>query len=223
MHLKGATRFGGLVTLVGVAAIVAAGCGISSGDVGSASVTSVTGVVTTTTTQPPTTVPAKTASPTTVPPTTVPPTTAPPTTAPPTTAPPTTAPPTTTPPTTTPPTTFPATPTSVVTLTNPDDLSVALEQAAQQLMGMNDPSATDVQAFINWYHAQEVAFETGQSNVEPPTPADGADYWIRQQYPEQVAANNYLGAYNVIQCMIASGGIAGCAATTTTNWLLGPG
>jgi hypothetical protein len=121
--------------------------------------------------------------------------------------------PTTTPPTTVPSSTIPYTP--VVALTNPGDLYYSLEQAAQQLIGMNvnQPGLND---FIAWYHQQQTAYQTGQTDISPAAPYDAAVAWIDQNYPTQVLANRYLNDANAINCMIKTGRSGPCPASPAT-------
>ena len=104
----------------------------------------------------------------------------------------------------------PATEAPVVTLTNPEDLNYALEREAQQLMGMNVTNESDVQAFINWYHSQEIAFQTHETNVEPPTTFAAARTWIMDNYRTQVEAYGFLQAGSAVNCMIQNGGPGPC-------------
>jgi hypothetical protein len=94
----------------------------------------------------------------------------------------------------------------VVILTNPIDLTVDLQQAAQQLIGQNDTNQANVQAFVDSYHHQETAFQTGQTNVQPATPQAAAQAWINQYFPTQVEANRFLQDSNAIDCMIKNDG-----------------
>lgn len=115
----------------------------------------------------------------------------------------------------------PVTSERVVSLTNPEDLYYALEQTAQQLMGGNDADHANVDAFIAWYHQQEAAFQTGQTNVEPPTPRAAAQYWINTYFPTQVEGNNFLKVNGAITCMIQNSGPGPCptsGSTPTTMW-----
>jgi hypothetical protein len=120
-----------------------------------------------------------------------------------------TIPPTTSPPTTNPPTTI----TPVVALTNPDDLYAALEQAAQQLMGMNVNQA-GLDSFIAWYHQQQTGYQTGQTGITPAAPYDAAIAWINKNYPTQVLAYRYLNDANAINCMIRDAGPGPCPTAT---------
>jgi hypothetical protein len=104
----------------------------------------------------------------------------------------------------------------VVILTSPDDLYLALEQAAQQLMGMNDTNQANINAFVAWYHGQQTAFQTGRSNIEPPSPPAAAEVWINSYFPTRVEANRFLQDANSIDCMIQSGHPGPCPDTTTT-------
>jgi hypothetical protein len=83
-------------------------------------------------------------------------------------------------------------------------------------MGMNDPSQPDIQAFIANYQSDETAYQTGQTNVEPPIPQVAATAWIDTHYPIQVAANEYLSLANAVNCMIRNGGTP-CPDSPTTG------
>jgi hypothetical protein len=98
----------------------------------------------------------------------------------------------------------------IVNLTNPADLYYALEQAAQQQMGRNDIDQADINAFIASYHEQETAYQTGQTDIQPPSAYGAAVTWIDDHYPTQVAANRFLNDSNAINCMIQDGGPGPC-------------
>jgi hypothetical protein len=104
----------------------------------------------------------------------------------------------------------------VVALTNPEDLDLALQQTAQQLKSMDDTNQSNINAFIGWNHSQETAFQTGQSNINPPTPEAAAYVWINKYFPTQIMENRYLNGFNAISCMIQSGHPGPCPVTTTT-------
>ena len=119
-----------------------------------------------------------------------------------------TLPPATTPPPPTTVTTLPAP--IVVTLTNPIDLEYALQQQAQQLMGMNDSSQTDINSFVAWYQGLESNYQRGYSNVQPPSVSAAAYQWISQRFRIQIEAYRFSQAANSVNCMIQNGGPGSC-------------
>lgn len=99
----------------------------------------------------------------------------------------------------------------VVHLTNPDDLKTLLQHGARDLYGGDLPEE-DVQAFVDAYHARETSARTqaynlgdpsatgtldggaGGSVVDPASPSNAAEQFIRTQHPNQVAATQFGNA-----------------------------
>lgn len=84
-------------------------------------------------------------------------------------------------------------------------------------MGMNDSSQTDVDNFIAWYHKEETAYQTGQTNLLPPTLSAAGDTSINQHFSTQVAGYRFLQGANGVNCMIKNAGLGPCPTSPATS------